>query len=232
MNEQAGYESCSRYIDWSLILNNIVTKCMSRNTTTLFPIMFVLPQDTFKGIDKEFDLRDKNPLKKEYLFGGQMKYIGMINIVYQKDFKKDRGSSGSRGSRSSDVEKRFWTLFLFRVLDVKLRKSLQSYPLTGNKEEYILINYNGQVVNYGDLFGQVPITYMELNQLTQKYKMHCFFTELNGSNGRIPVLYMTPAITEAHQPIIEELELKPVIVEKPRRKVDEIPSHSFIIRRV
>ena len=221
MQTQSNFNSCSRYIDWSLLLNNIVTKCMSRNTTALFPIMFVLPQDTFKSLNQEFNFRDKNPIHKSTLFSDKMKFIGMINIIYQKNFLKDRGS------RKRNIEKRFWTLFVFRILDAKTRHTMQSDPLTGNKEEYIILNYNGQVVNYGDIFGQVPITYMELNQLTQKYKMNCFFSRI--TEHQIPVLFMTPNITDSHKPIIDELGLIHVKVVKPPYKPDEMPSHSFTI---
>ena len=241
MKKPTLFDSCSPYIDWSSILNNLMTKCMSVNKKALFPIMFILP--SFPGFGEAISFRDKYPIDKKSLFGPNSKFIGVINIIYKKDFSKDKPKNTTRRNTiRRKVESRFWTFYIFRINDDS-RKKRQSDPITGNYEKYIIVNNNGQFVNYGDIFGQVPITYMELNQLTQKYKMHCFFKQI--TSDRIPVLYMTPEIRPEHDPIIEELELIPVRVDKtpndpdseipvrvdktPNDPDSEIPAHSFVI---
>lgn len=205
MNKTDTKLTCSKYINWSGLLNNIVTKCISINTTALFPIMFVLPTKDKYG---NYDFRDKFPIAKSKLFSNDIDFIGIINIIYKKDFTKN--TRKYRNTRYNKIEKRFWIFYLFKIINETLLKNSMPDPLTGDLNEYILINYNGQIVNHGDLFGSVPITYMELNQLTQKYKLYCYLAEINN----VDVLYMTPFLTPLHNTIIKLLNLKYVNVIK------------------
>jgi hypothetical protein len=60
--------------------------------------------------------------------------------------------------------------------------------------------------------------------------MHCFFTKLR---GEVPVLYMTPRLTDAHLPIIAECGLQYVKVTKSEVTKSEskplIPRKGFIL---
>ena len=239
MEQASNYMSCSRFIDWSVLLNNLVTKCMSRNKLALFPIMFILPIGDYKGIDIPFTMKDAYPINIKTVFGPHMKFVGIINMIHKYDDKYDVDNENTNfaekysKTKLKDYQVRFWTFYVFQK-STEVRHGVNHF--SGNIEEYLLLNINGNIVNHGDLFGQVPITYLELNQLTQKHNMNCFLKEItrdiDGESKQIGLLFMTPSkvLNPMHTRVIELLKLEAVDVIKNTELIGKAPSHSFIIK--
>ena len=207
---------CSPLVEWSLLLNNIVTRCMSIDTLPLFPIMYILPNNVFVGLNKGFNFRISKPLSKNKIFNSSnYKYVGMISIKYNY-------------ITYNENEKRLWLLFVFQKKEL-IRKTLPD-PFLGNYSEFILLNIYGQYVSIGDLFGKTSISYLELNQLTQKYKLNCFYKQISNEFKKdISLLFMTPyknsQLTEQHKKIIKQLGLINVNISKQKKTDNFIISH-------
>jgi hypothetical protein len=206
---------------------------MSINTRALFPVMFLLPRLVFKGFDIPFSIKDFYIRSGAFLFGPTKQFIGAINIIHRYD-----GSLTSNQHKKDRREIRFWTFYVFRNLNRKVGSN--SNHFTGNVNEYAIVNINGQPINQGDMFSRVVTTYLELNQLTQKYKMTCFYkkitTIINGTPATYSVLFMTPipyeSLSPLHHQVIDMLQLQYVYVQKNRDHTNKQPEYAFVVRRV